>query len=381
MDHSVTTISRDQLYDRVWQTPMIRLAAEFGLSDNGLRKICKRLAVPCPPAGWWAKKTAGKAAAVTPLPEPRPGTPLQARIAPVPDDIDDLRDAVRREARRIGMIEIPERLARAHPVIAGWIAEHRKRQDEARRHRREWSHASWTVPDLTPAERRRHRVLHALFQALEKQGATVAEDDRRHLFAALCGETIEFSCHEKSRKIFRPLTEDEKRWRSDRMVQELQPTGRLEFQVRAWIDQPLRKVWLETDRQPAEAMLPEIVATFLVLGPLLAERTRQREEQQRRWEEEQRRRELERQRRQQDDKRWQRFVRLAEGWKSSELARDFIARLRELEPVEAGPVGGRTLEEWLEWAEGKAGERDPVARGGAVVFAEIARIEAWSPVD
>jgi len=49
--------------------------------------------------------------------------------------------------------------------------------------------------------------------------------------------------------------------------------------------------------------------------------------------------------------------------------------------VEAGPVGGRTLEEWLEWAEGKAGERDPVARGGAVVFAEIARIEAWSPVD
>ncbi|MFY1873567.1 hypothetical protein ACOTEK_24070 [Achromobacter xylosoxidans] len=47
---------------------MTKLCQEYGLSDNGLRKICKALSVPTPRAGHWAKLEAGKAAAATPLP-------------------------------------------------------------------------------------------------------------------------------------------------------------------------------------------------------------------------------------------------------------------------------------------------------------------------
>jgi hypothetical protein len=43
--------SREEIYALVWKTPMTKLAARFGLSDVGLRKICKKHDIPTPPLG------------------------------------------------------------------------------------------------------------------------------------------------------------------------------------------------------------------------------------------------------------------------------------------------------------------------------------------
>jgi|OpeIllAssembly_1097287.scaffolds.fasta_scaffold03625_4 hypothetical protein len=40
------TIKREELYEEVWSMPLTQLCAKYGLSDNGLRKVCKRLNVP-----------------------------------------------------------------------------------------------------------------------------------------------------------------------------------------------------------------------------------------------------------------------------------------------------------------------------------------------
>lgn len=53
-------LAREELFDRVWSLPMSRLAAEWGLSGNGLAKACRRLQIPVPPRGYWAKKAASK---------------------------------------------------------------------------------------------------------------------------------------------------------------------------------------------------------------------------------------------------------------------------------------------------------------------------------
>lgn len=47
---------------------MTKLAAEFGLSDVGLRKICQKHRIPTPPAGFWAKRAYGKRVTTKPLP-------------------------------------------------------------------------------------------------------------------------------------------------------------------------------------------------------------------------------------------------------------------------------------------------------------------------
>jgi hypothetical protein len=68
------TLTRQQLYDRAWTTPLDSLAKELGLSGRGLGKLCDRHNIPVPPRGWWAKKAAGHQVEQTLLPAAAPGT-------------------------------------------------------------------------------------------------------------------------------------------------------------------------------------------------------------------------------------------------------------------------------------------------------------------
>src|SRR5436305_5927382 len=64
----VVKLTREDLYERVWSEPMRTLAQHYGLSDVGLAKTCKRLRVPVPGRGYWAKKAAGYSVKAKPLP-------------------------------------------------------------------------------------------------------------------------------------------------------------------------------------------------------------------------------------------------------------------------------------------------------------------------
>lgn len=66
---SSTTLTRQQLYDRVWAVSAVQLAKELGVSDVAIAKACKRYQIPKPPLGYWAKIAAGKA-------PPRPKLPV-----------------------------------------------------------------------------------------------------------------------------------------------------------------------------------------------------------------------------------------------------------------------------------------------------------------
>lgn len=78
-------LSRQELYERVWSKPTVEVAAELGISDVALGKRCKKLNVPKPPLGYWAKVAASQTPSRTPLPpEPEPVKfkPLDAVMRP-----------------------------------------------------------------------------------------------------------------------------------------------------------------------------------------------------------------------------------------------------------------------------------------------------------
>jgi hypothetical protein len=54
------TLTRQELYDRVWAEPVDTLTKEYGLSNVGLGKACRRHDIPVPPRGYWARKAAGQ---------------------------------------------------------------------------------------------------------------------------------------------------------------------------------------------------------------------------------------------------------------------------------------------------------------------------------
>lgn len=48
-------LTRQELYDLVWENPLSKLAMKYNLSDNGFRKVCKKLDIPLPKNGHWQK--------------------------------------------------------------------------------------------------------------------------------------------------------------------------------------------------------------------------------------------------------------------------------------------------------------------------------------
>jgi hypothetical protein len=63
---------REELYEKVWSRPVHTVLKEYGISDVGLAKVCKKLGIPVPGRGYWGKKAAGRA--VPQRPKLRPAT-------------------------------------------------------------------------------------------------------------------------------------------------------------------------------------------------------------------------------------------------------------------------------------------------------------------
>jgi hypothetical protein len=59
MTQTGISLTRAQLYEKVWASPMRTLAVEFGLPDVGLSKTCRKHDIPVPPVGYWRRKETG----------------------------------------------------------------------------------------------------------------------------------------------------------------------------------------------------------------------------------------------------------------------------------------------------------------------------------
>jgi hypothetical protein len=62
--------NREELYEKAWSQPMQKLAKGYGVSDVGLAKVCKKLYIPVPGRGYWAKKAARRPVAKRPSLKP-----------------------------------------------------------------------------------------------------------------------------------------------------------------------------------------------------------------------------------------------------------------------------------------------------------------------
>ena len=51
---------REELYQKVWEQPMLRVAEQYCVSSVALGNVCRKLSVPVPGRGHWAKLAHGK---------------------------------------------------------------------------------------------------------------------------------------------------------------------------------------------------------------------------------------------------------------------------------------------------------------------------------
>jgi hypothetical protein len=235
------------------------------------------------------------------------------------------------------------------------------------------------LPDWSESDRRQHRILDAIFRAVEKNGLIVKSEHRRAFHFDYKTEKIHCRLREKNKQVHRPKTADELRWSlsgGKSWTQVLEPTGNLVFTLEDYFDSRfgIRREWLETQTKRLEGMVPDIVATLLLAGPALITIRREREEEKRRYEEAERQRQLEAARRRKDNNQWRALAEQAERHAVAEKVRQLIAALERQQFDPALVIGERPLSEWLAWAKRRLAPLDPTERGIADVFDELSKV-------
>ena len=69
MNERTEIYEREKFYEEVWKEPVLVVANRYGVSNVALAKTCRKLVVPLPPRGYWARIRAGR------KPPPRPPLP------------------------------------------------------------------------------------------------------------------------------------------------------------------------------------------------------------------------------------------------------------------------------------------------------------------
>lgn len=359
-----------------WSAPMRDLAAKVGMSDVGLKKLLSARGVPIPPQGHWNKVKAGKPVPRCPKPPPRrPGETGRARLdrrfaevlpiaepmssagpfasPEVPEDLDLLYE---RELRAIGRAPVRKTLDRVHAGLSEILNKEERRREKAAGDR--WA---WDPPKFDGAlDKRRLRVLSAIFMALSKRGhwGDAYERDGEIHATATIGDTrvgfdLEVAGPHKTVMVYG----------RQRPSPDLPAKTPLAVRIRPGWDGKIGDEWKDDKSGPVEAKIAEIAASLVVAGER-SFRTGLREAEE--FQEQQRLREEARRREEQEA--WNR-ERLANLHRSGELLRqaeeirELVARVREAVTSGATQVDPSTLSEWESWALAEADRTDPVKSG------------------
>jgi hypothetical protein len=346
-------IPRQQLYDRVWATPFRKLAAEFGISDVGLAKACRRHAIPTPPMGHWVRAEHGKASERPPLP-PAPygdivsfsdGQVRAQRLpagAPVPETV---KVPVARDTADLAPFAKASfaTLSKAKPSSAGLVF---------------CGGAAHFQCTVSPAlAERACRILDAIERKLPELGGQVTRGiDKKPLYLDFSGQAVVFTLAERyTRTEFIP--ESQKNSSYPRKEYAYHLTGELKLAIEGYFDG--RKSWSDGSRAKLEEKLPEVLAGLAAAAAAMKQLAEERAEQSRRWEEEARiRQELEEKARRRAAFR-EAFATEAAGWQRHQAAAEYLAHLRK--SLEAAPQLPELSVEWLAHAEKAVADLDPTA--------------------
>jgi len=363
-------ITRETLYQLVWAKPLTILAEEFGISDVGLAKICKRLNVPRPFRGYWQLVAAGRKIAIPPLQSARNDDPTSAVISPetyrshfAPQEPAVL-DRINAETLPRNRIEVSTTLRCAHPLtreardaIEGGYT------DSCHRMRAAWSVRSGDgCLDIGVSKKTLHRALRimdALVKALEARGCEITFDKGR----AACQvdeERVHFYLWETVKRSEREPTEKDKAqpWRFDKS--EFTPTGELTLTLDESCAE--RKNWRDRKKKQLEDQLNDIVVgIFLTAEKLRLREVERRDAEQLRLEAVQRHQEMERERQFEDERR-SHLDYMVTSWIRSQNLRQFLHECEKALPVQANTVD-RAGESWLAWARAYADALNPIKNG------------------
>jgi hypothetical protein len=149
----LTDLSRQELYDLIWSSPVAKVAADFGVTETVVKNHCNNRKVPRPTRRYWTKLAAG----IKPRKKPLP---------PTPQEVFEI-EAQRRVPKALAL---PEPGARLHPLATELLTALNKTKpgDQKLVHLKEPVFPEVTVSK--PLVERTAQAFHVILRSLEPLG-------------------------------------------------------------------------------------------------------------------------------------------------------------------------------------------------------------------
>jgi hypothetical protein len=393
------SFTRTEFYDKIWSIPSEKFAAELGISDAALRKVCQKYRIPKPYPGYWSKRRNDQSPHQTELPNtnaPQLQTltfeikpPALPAYKPSPNDYDGDIKRLLDTANSLPRLVVPDIVTDPHPLVVS--AEQTHRNDRQSFTDRQFNgfkgyKNALAIDVIPPQLGRALRIMDAIIRRVESIGGRVelqaerSERPRIHTVIVFGKEPIAtMRVRETFKKIRIPPPTDGS-WLSRRS--EIIPTGllvvdhgpsvnrsphlkdtavkhRIEDQLHDWLIDLIHKVAKLRHQRCLEKTALEL------------EKEQRRQQAARdRAERTQLRRFKAKQKEARD--RLDALVEDATSWRKSQLIRDYV---REFEiALQAGkcllPMG-QCAEDYLAWARAEADRLDPFAFSPPSVQEEV----------
>ncbi|MGB9233485.1 MAG: hypothetical protein WCC04_03665 [Terriglobales bacterium] len=361
--------NREELYQKVWEKPLLRVAEQYGVSSVALGKVCRKLSIPVPGRGHWAKLAHGQPGATKPELPKLDKVPIiyrseRAQLKQTAHDQNNPDLVAVDQLLSSGALNTSlEHNTKPNVLIrqTASLLRSRSRKDE---HGillpREPGGLNVRVTEGTLD--RALQIMSQVLCVLEKQNLSVDISEQGNITALIQGQRISFGIEEPIRKVVtqKPrVPNPTDRWDYDEVVT-FEPSGMLALIIHSdnWDSRALRKRWSDAKIQRIEILIPDFVAGLMRVAVIL----RQKEEERKRHEleEQKRTQELARLRKEieEEEKKLEQFKNWVENWERAEQMRRFIAAYAEKSQSWAAEKQPKHRQ-WVEWATRQADRLDP----------------------
>lgn len=382
----VTADEREALYNEVWSEPVITVAKRYDMSDNGLRKHCKRLGIPLPPSGYWAKVKSGQKVLKPALPKVTGELKKHVRNYAIKyrTDMEQLTDAelmadeelslLKDETKKFirdvcSQVQVKGQLRSPHHLITEHKEEvtYRKKWDKALKQanfsstyyanvKSKYRENNPILP-INVSEsniNRAYRILDVIISTLEEmEGYTRVsiEAGKDRAYFVIMRSAFYFEVKEESRK--RRGTQNDF---------EAQTYLALSMSAESWFTNSghCNMDYKDNDNEPLENQVGKIIyAMFVVANKHLAIDELKEREEKREWEERERQRRLEKMRKGELEE-IKLLEQAASDWDKAEKIRKFADCMeRQINDISSAEKR-EMLSKWLKWARDKADWLDPL---------------------
>ena len=359
--------SRQELFDRVWSTPLLVLAKEIGISDVALGKACRRARLPLPGRGYWAKPEQRRRK--VPLPASKNHDQMVIEFTVL--DRDALPALVPKKPSELqSVVVVAAELINPHSLVAKTLKASNKAKTRDGRLVLS-AHAALDLNVSPDGLDRALRIMDALIKASENEGCQWQLTSKGQTILTCNGETMPIVLTERFTKRDLPPRQPPKSQSKARTWSppfdptppypgyEWVGTGELAIKIDRYTRQPVRQNWRDGKRQKLEGKLADLIATLSVVADAIrvdreANEAAQREREAAEARAKARARKAEIRRRLQN-----RFVTALERWERSKRLMAFCAEV-EARASELSGDQAASAARWLEWARSEADCLNPL---------------------